>query len=189
MGLPTVPDPPTALTEITESTNSSSIEFLWTAPANDGGSPVTGYEIQWNNGIGTQMEVYDEAYTGGTSLILTGLTSDTTYYFQIAAINSIGRSSLTSMISITTTSICTVTYNQTFTQSPINYTIGATAMPFGIPTYSLNGCGGEILNGYFCRCIRENDGVVWSPSPDFAISSTGGSIGVGNTTLVGNYTC
>ena len=62
-------------------------------------------------------------------------------------------------------------------------------MPFGIPTYSLNGCGGEILNGYFCRCIRENDEVIWSPTPDFVISSTGGSIFEEDIGKVGNYTC
>ena len=58
MSLPTVPDPPTDLTETTASTTSTSVTFSWIAPANDGGSSVTGYEIQWDNGIGTPMVVY-----------------------------------------------------------------------------------------------------------------------------------
>ena len=48
MSLPTVPDPPTDLTEITASTTSSSLEFEWIAPVNDGGSPITGYKIGWD---------------------------------------------------------------------------------------------------------------------------------------------
>ena len=54
----TVPDPPTALTAIAASTTSTSVAFSWTAPANNGGSSIDGYEILWDNGIGTLMVVY-----------------------------------------------------------------------------------------------------------------------------------
>ena len=46
----TAPDPPTALTAIAANTTSTSVAFSWTAPANDGGSPVTGYQIIWDQG-------------------------------------------------------------------------------------------------------------------------------------------
>ena len=45
MSLPTVPDPPTGLMEITANSTSESVELSWTPPAYDGGLAVTGYEI------------------------------------------------------------------------------------------------------------------------------------------------
>ena len=44
----TVPDPPTTLIETVASKTSTSVTFSWTAPVNDGGSAITGYEI-WSD--------------------------------------------------------------------------------------------------------------------------------------------
>jgi hypothetical protein len=41
--IPTIPDPPTLLTNNAAVTSSSVIGFTWTAPANNGGSPVLDY--------------------------------------------------------------------------------------------------------------------------------------------------
>jgi hypothetical protein len=49
--IPTVPDPPTTLTKNTTLTNKTLVAFKWTAPVNNGGSPITGYKIYWDAGI------------------------------------------------------------------------------------------------------------------------------------------
>ncbi len=64
----TVPYPPIAFTRNDTNTSRTQIAFSWTAPANNGGSTVTGYEIKWDQGLGTAMQVYNLNYTGGTSL-------------------------------------------------------------------------------------------------------------------------
>ena len=76
----TVPDPPTALTEITSSTTSTSVGFSWSQPANDGGSPITGYSIWWDQGNSVWI-VYNPNYTGSTSLNVPYLTDLKTYKF------------------------------------------------------------------------------------------------------------
>ena len=50
---PTVPGPPIALTPDLAKTTLASVEFSWTAPADDGGSDITGYEIWWDQGEDT----------------------------------------------------------------------------------------------------------------------------------------
>ncbi len=57
----TVPDPPTALIE--SSLSSTSMTISWIPPANNGGSPITGYPIWWDKGIG-HWEVFDADNTG-----------------------------------------------------------------------------------------------------------------------------
>jgi hypothetical protein len=61
----------------------------WTAPADDGGSPVTGYEVQVfvNNNTLVQTVAVN---TPATSVTVTGLTNGTAYRFRVRARNAIG---------------------------------------------------------------------------------------------------
>ena len=70
------------------------------APANDGGSAITGYQIWWDSGTGEAMSIHTANYEGGTPFIATGCTLGTLYQFSIAAINSVGTSIQSSTLSI-----------------------------------------------------------------------------------------
>ena len=89
MILPTVPDPPTDLTEITASTTSTSVTFSWIAPANDGGLAIIGYQI-WLFLYG-DWQIIEEFYTD-TSYTTIGMNAGTNYSFKVAAKNSFGTS-------------------------------------------------------------------------------------------------
>jgi len=69
-----------------------SITVTWTAPANDGGSPITGYEIRAvNNATNAQVGALRTAAANATSLaITTGLTLGTAYRFSVRAVNAVG---------------------------------------------------------------------------------------------------
>jgi hypothetical protein len=68
LSLLTVPDPPKTLSNNITLTNNTRVAFTWTAPVNNGGSPVTGYKIYWNAGItGGPMEVINANFIEGTS--------------------------------------------------------------------------------------------------------------------------
>ncbi len=56
----------------------------WTAPANNGGSAITGYNVDW--GAGSMM-----VGPGASPYTITGLTDGTSYDVTVSAINAIGR--------------------------------------------------------------------------------------------------
>ena len=83
------PDAPTNVVG-TPGTAGGSVNLSWTAPASDGGSPITGYEIQKSPATGTP--VWTAAATVGnvTSTTVTGLTRNANYIFQVRAVNAVG---------------------------------------------------------------------------------------------------
>ena len=81
--------------------------FSWTPPVNDGGSPINGYPIWWDKGIGV-WEIYDSGNTA-TSYFITGLTANIGYKIKVVAKNSVGESTFSPEIAVTTLIIsCTL---------------------------------------------------------------------------------
>jgi hypothetical protein len=84
----TVPGAPTIGTAVPGSTTAT---VAWTAPASDGGSPVTGYVVRVYAGTSTTPSATTvTAPAGATSVVVTGLTNGTAYRFDVAATNAVG---------------------------------------------------------------------------------------------------
>ena len=70
------------------------IKVTWAAPASDGHSAITGYMVQsayMTDGTMNDWMDVDPAHTGTAMMYMdTGLTAETTYYYQVAATNDIG---------------------------------------------------------------------------------------------------
>jgi predicted phage tail protein len=80
----------------------SQINLSWTAPTNNGGSPITGYMIERStDGVNFGIAVPN---TGTTALTFTdsGLLPLTTYYYRVHAINAIDTGSPSNIASATT---------------------------------------------------------------------------------------
>ena len=88
-----------------------------------------------------------------------------------------GTGPFSSVLTITTNGPCTVTRDQAFTLSPINYTIGSTPFSFGIPTYTIikTGCT-SFVDEYLMGCLRIDNALWLGPSSYVSISPSGGSI-------------
>ncbi|HJT09836.1 MAG TPA: fibronectin type III domain-containing protein, partial [Candidatus Nitrosotalea sp.] len=87
-----VPRPPTGLAATAAS--SSQINLSWTAPTDNGGSPITGYKIY--RGIASNGEGTTPIATVSNSTLSyadTGLANGQTYYYEVTAVNSVGESS------------------------------------------------------------------------------------------------
>ena len=96
------PDAPTGLRAIADGT--SKIELSWTAPALDGGSAITGYKIEVSSN-GTTLARSDHlADTGNsdTSYTHSGLAAGNTRHYRVSAINTVGTSEPSEVVSDTT---------------------------------------------------------------------------------------
>ena len=81
---------PGAPIELTAKPGNSQVTLSWTAPASDGGSQVSGYNVF----EGTTADLSGSApvtNVTGTAVTRAGLTNGTTYFFKVAAVNTAGQ--------------------------------------------------------------------------------------------------
>jgi titin len=85
------PAPPTGL--IATSSSATQINLSWSAPSNNGGSPVTGYKIEYKLGAsGTYSTLVANTANTATTYSHTALSTGQSYVYRISAINSVGAS-------------------------------------------------------------------------------------------------
>ncbi len=85
------PDPevPGVPRNLSAEAGNAQVSVQWQAPADNGGSPITGYKVEHRvRGSGNWN---DSGHSGtGTSSTITGLTNGTEYGFRVAAVNQVG---------------------------------------------------------------------------------------------------
>ncbi|MGW5433325.1 fibronectin type III domain-containing protein [Streptomyces sp. NPDC004059] len=84
------PQAPAAPSAVSASPGDTQASVAWTAPSDDGGSPVTGYTVTANPG-GTTVTT-----TGATSAVVPGLKNGTAYTFTVTATSAAGVSAASS---------------------------------------------------------------------------------------------
>jgi hypothetical protein len=164
-GNPTVPQSPTGLSATAAS--SSAIDLSWSAPSNDGGSAITGYDIERSTDSGSTWSTL-VANTASSSTLYsdTGLSPSTAYMYRVSAINSVGDSSPSNTATATTSSGTVATIPQPPT--------GLTATPASSSEIDLSWTapsdnGGSAITGYVIERSTDS-GSTWS-----TISSNTGS--------------
>lgn len=89
---------PGAPTGLTATAGNGRVTLSWTAPASDGGSPVTGYDVY----TAASADFDGAAKVGpvtGTAAVLTDLADGTPYYFRVTAVNAAGQSPFSAQVS------------------------------------------------------------------------------------------
>ncbi len=87
----TAPDAPGSLTT---SVSGSTVSLAWTAPANDGGSPVTSYQVFRDTS--STVSTTTPAVYAGSATSATDAPAAGTYYYAVRACNSVGCGAVTS---------------------------------------------------------------------------------------------
>jgi hypothetical protein len=89
-GMVTVPSEPTGLSA-TSNVSTQSV-LTWTVPARNGGSPIKDYVVQYSTSatFASAVTTFTDGVNASTGATVTGLTNGTTYYFRVAAVNSVG---------------------------------------------------------------------------------------------------
>jgi hypothetical protein len=101
-----VPSEPTGL--IVTPVSSSSLKLSWNAPSDNGGSTITGYQIQRNGTV-----LVTNTANNQTTYLNTGLLPLHQQTYRVAAWNSVGLSQFSANVTVKTS-------NQTGTQEPVD---------------------------------------------------------------------
>ena len=133
----TAPDPPTGLTLTPGDTQ---IALSWTAPADNGGSALTGYSVQYSSNSGVTFTGWTHNGTG-TSDTITGLTNGQSYQVRVAAINSQGTGSY---VTGTTTPVAAVTVPD----APTGLTLTPSDTQIAVAWTAPADNGGSAITGY-----------------------------------------
>ena len=141
----TVPDAPTGLSVTDIGTNrpynNGQIYLSWTAPANNGGSALTSYRIDRstdNTTFTTLATITPVSGVLATSYSNINLASNTTYYYRIYAVNSVGASTSFASGSAKATTV------------PSSPTVGtaSSSNTYILVTYTANADGGKPINTF-----------------------------------------
>lgn len=92
---PTVPSTPTS---IFSTAGNGQISLSWSAPSNNGDSPILDYIIEYSSDNGLNWVTFSDGLSTSTSATITGLTNDRVYLFRVSAINSVGSSSASNVL-------------------------------------------------------------------------------------------
>ena len=118
-----VPGAPTGLTAT--AVGETTINLAWTAPADNGGAAIIGYQIEvWVAGGMHWAVLEDDTESTGTDYAHTGLMDGRTRYYRVSAINSVGAGATSNVASATTTDMMAPQFsgNAGDTSVPVNGT-------------------------------------------------------------------
>ena len=150
----TVPGVPTDLSASTG--GDTRINLSWTAPGDDGGSPITGYKIEVSpDGNANWTELVANTGNTTTTYAHSGLAVGTTRHYRVSAINSAGAGRPSNIddatVIITTVTLRTQSIPEGIGTATVLVTLNQPAgNPLSVPWYTLSGTAmspGDYTNG------------------------------------------
>ena len=133
---------PSAPLGLVASGGNGSVVLSWALPANDGNSPITGYDVYRGTSPGAESGTPLATNVASTAFTDTSVVNGTTYYYKVAAVNGVGVSPQSGEASATPSQPATVpSAPQGLTAAGGN---GAVNLSWTAPASN----GGAAVNGY-----------------------------------------
>ncbi|MFM7077056.1 MAG: fibronectin type III domain-containing protein, partial [Planctomycetaceae bacterium] len=150
----TVATAPSALSGVR---GDSKVDLAWTAPANNGGSTITDYTIEYRPSAGGAWVAFPHAASAATAASVTGLVNGTSYEFRVSAVNAAGTSA--------PSNVAGPLVPMTFASVPLNL-VGAfgdrkVTLTWATPTSN----GGGAISDYLVEYLPSGPGAVWTTFP------------------------
>ena len=156
--------PPAAPTIGTATRAATQVTITWTAPANNGGSAITGYKVYYGTTT-TPSTLFTTTGVVLTSTV-TGLTNGTLYYFAVKAVNALGDSAISGNCSGTP-----ATYPDD--RSFVSITPGNGQLTYD---WTDNGNGGSAITGHTVYYCLAPGGPGWKPTIVYGTTAAGTTI-------------
>ena len=149
------PDQTTGLTGV--ALNETQIKLDWTAPG-DNAYSITGYKIEVSPDNATWTTVVADTQTNAVTYTHTGLTTVTTYYHKVSAINALGTGNASSSVQTTTMGVpdAITTLSGTAAINSINDARTDITLTWTAPTNN-----GSAISHYNVQVLSVSDGVTW----------------------------
>ena len=171
-----VPGAPTA---VKAQPGSGSATVSWTAPANHGVSPITGYTVTpFRGATALAPHVYN---TAATSQTITGFTNGLAYTFKVKATNSAGTGAQSAASPAVTVGAPKSPGSATVKTGSTTTSTGTITVTYTTPTNN-----GAAITKFTATCVSGNAGVTRS---GVHTGATAGAIAVTGATTAKTYTC
>uniref|UniRef100_K3WF50 Titin n=1 Tax=Globisporangium ultimum (strain ATCC 200006 / CBS 805.95 / DAOM BR144) TaxID=431595 RepID=K3WF50_GLOUD len=150
---PVMPEPPASLTRDSTTTintaaaNDGIAVVNWAPPIDNGGSSITGYELYMDDGSGWVKQTMQGVFPYGYSQSIPNLKEGNVYRFYMRAINAIGPSAKTPVLSIVLANVPSAPSAPTLVDVTAT-SIRVSWLPPSSCTSTLTGCNGSPLLGY-----------------------------------------
>lgn len=156
---------PGAPTSVDSSTvTGTDIRLTWVAPTNNGGASITDYTVQYKVGVGGSWTTFSSSASTNLYRLVTGLSPSTTYYFQVAARNSVGLGTYSSAFGPVTTGAA-----PTVPETPTAVSAGsATSSSLSVSWTAPTNNGGSSILDYTIQ--KSTDGTTWTSAATGASS-------------------
>jgi hypothetical protein len=147
---------------VTATAGAASVQLTWTTPAN-GGSPITGYNVYRSTTPGGEGGTPFASLGVTTTFTDSGLTSGTTYYYEVTAVNAIGEGAPSAEVSATPLALTNLVGNPGFETNTAGWSASGSTLARTTTAHSGTGAAAVTLTTAGSDTLL-NDSPNWNNS-------------------------
>ena len=145
-------------------TGNKTVSLAWTAPADNGGSTITDYVVEYASSTTATWTVFADGVATATTATVSGLVNATSYSFRVRAVNSVGTGAASTAVTGTPVAPGKPTAPRSLTVTAGRLTL---ALSWSVPLST----GGAAITDYLIETSTDG-GTTWSLYADTLSTAT-----------------